>query len=375
MNVAAWRVERARNPYSAKTAMLHQHYHGVLLRDWSIAVALALCVTLLLSLGRNLAGRWVRRWAEATERRWDDVLATLIASLRAYFFLAVGLWLASEYVQLSPVVVRAVRLATTLTALLQIGISAQATARSISSGWLSRDADGQAKTAASAVSFLVSLGVWAVLAAVALSTLGFEISALVAGLGVGGVAAALAVQSILGDLFASLSIYFDRPFYLGDFIIVGDSMGTVEKIGLRTTRLRALGGEQLIFANGELTKSRIQNFKRMQERRVVFKFGVEYSTPHEQLRAIPQIVREIVEAREGARIDRAHFAAFGDFSLNYEIVYYVSSPDYNAYMDHQQAINLALVKAFADSGIAFAFPTQTVLLRPFGDQAAFTVPK
>jgi small-conductance mechanosensitive channel len=344
--------------------MLDQQFYGVLLRDWSIAAALALSVTLVLSLGRNLARRLVGRWAEGTERRWDDVIAALIGSFRIYFFLALGLWLASEYVRLSPTVVRAVRLAVTLTTLLQIGLSAQAAARAVSSGWLSRDADGQAKTAASAVSFLVSLGVWAALAMVALSTLGFEISALVAGLGVGGVAAALAVQSILGDLFASLSIYFDRPFYLGDFIIVGDSMGTVEKIGLRTTRLQALGGEQLIFANGELIKSRIQNFKRMQERRIVFKFGVEYSTPHEELQAIPQIVREILEAREGARLDRAHFAAFGDFSLNYEIVYYVSSPDYNAYMDHQQAINLALVKAFADRGIAFAFPTQTVLLRP-----------
>jgi small-conductance mechanosensitive channel len=343
--------------------MFHHAYDGMPLRDWSIAAAIALIVPLVLSLGRNLARRWLGSWAEGTARRWDDVIATLIGSLRTYFFLAVGLWLASEYVRLSPVVLRAVRVAITLTTLLQIGLSAQAAARAISSGWLSHDADGEAKTAASAVSFLVSLGVWAALVMVALSTLGFEISALVAGLGVGGVAAALAVQSILGDLFASLSIYFDRPFYLGDFIIVGDSMGTVEKIGLRTTRLRALGGEQLVLANGELTKSRIQNFKRMQERRIVFKFGVEYSTPHEVLQAIPQLIRQIVEARDGARLDRAHFAAFGDFSLNYEIVYFVGSADYNAYMDHQQAINLALVKAFADRGIAFAFPTQTVLLR------------
>jgi small-conductance mechanosensitive channel len=347
--------------------MLNQAFYGVQLRDWAIAAALALSVMLVLLVGRNLACRWVARWAESTERQWDDVLATLIRSLRTYFFLALGLWLASEYVQLSATVVRAVRLAVTLTTFLQLGLSVQAGARAVSSGWLSRDADGQAKTAASAVSFLVSLAVWAALAMVALSSLGFEISALVAGLGVGGVAAALAVQSILGDLFASLSIYFDRPFYLGDFIIVGDSMGTVEKIGLRTTRLRALGGEQLIFANGELTKSRIQNFKRMQERRIVFKVGVEYSTPYEELQAIPQLVREIVEAREGARFDRAHFAAFGDFSLSYEIVYYVCSPDYNVYMDHQQAINLALVKVFADRGIAFAFPTQTVLLRPSSD--------
>lgn len=215
--------------------------------------------------------------------------------------------------------------------------------------------------AASAWTFLASLAIWVVLALSGLSVLGFQISALLAGLGVGGVAAALAVQNILGDVFASLSIYFDRPFHIGDFIIVGEDMGTVERVGLRTTRLRALGGEEIVFANGDLTKSRLHNYKRMAERRVVFGFGVEYGTEFEQLKQIPTLVKAIVEARDGARLDRAHFKEYGAFSLNFEVVYYVRSADFNLYMDHQQAINLELFREFGERGIQFAFPTQKLL--------------
>jgi small-conductance mechanosensitive channel len=236
----------------------------------------------------------------------------------------------------------------------------------LSSSWTAASSDGETRTAASATIFLASLAIWAVLILAGLSTLGFEISALVAGLGVGGVAAALAVQSILGDLFASLSIYFDRPFHIGDFIVVGEEMGTVERIGLRTTRVRSLGGEQIVFANGDLTKSRIRNYKRMDERRVVFAFGVEYGTPLEQLRQVPDIVKSIIEARDGTRFDRAHFKEFGDFALSFEVVYFVLSPDYNAYMDHQQAVNLEVFAQFRERGIQFAFPTQTLLLLPQG---------
>jgi small-conductance mechanosensitive channel len=174
---------------------------------------------------------------------------------------------------------------------------------------------------------------------------------------------ALAAQNILGDLFASLSIVLDKPFVMGDFIIVGSQMGTVEKVGLKTTRVRALSGEQLIFANTDLLQSRIQNFKRMQERRVVFTIGVLYETPREKLAEIPRIIREIVESQDGTRFDRSHFKEFGDFSLNFETVYYVQVPDYNVYMDVQQAINLAMFERLAAEGIEFAYPTQKLYVR------------
>ncbi|MBN1825402.1 MAG: mechanosensitive ion channel family protein [Candidatus Eisenbacteria bacterium] len=189
---------------------------------------------------------------------------------------------------------------------------------------------------------------------------GVQVTTLIASLGIGGIAVALAVQNILSDLFASLSIALDKPFVIGDFIIVGEQMGTVEKTGLKTTRVRSLSGEQLVFSNTDLLSSRIRNFKRMSERRVLFGFGVIYGTPADKLRAIPGMVREIVEARQGVRFDRAHFKAFGESSLDFEIVYYMLTPDYNAYMDTQQAINLALFERFTREGIDFAFPTRTL---------------
>jgi small-conductance mechanosensitive channel len=201
-----------------------------------------------------------------------------------------------------------------------------------------------------------------VLLLMALANLDVEIGPLLTGLGVGGIAVALAVQNILGDLFASLSIVLDKPFVIGDFIIVGDLMGTVEYVGLKTTRVRSLSGEQLVFANSDLLNARIRNFKRMHERRVVFTVGVTYQTPRAQLAEIPTMIREIVEGQEKARFDRAHFKGYGAFSIDFETVFYVLDPDYNLYMDVQQAINLALHERFEEHGIEFAYPTQTLFV-------------
>ena len=193
-----------------------------------------------------------------------------------------------------------------------------------------------------------------------LGNLGFNISALVTGLGIGGIAVALAAQTVLGDLFAYFSIMFDRPFVLGDFLIVGDYMGTVEHIGIKTTRLRSLGGEQLIFSNKDLTDSRIKNYKRMRERRVVFKLGVTYDTTLKNLKEIPGLLQKIVEQTPQVKFGRSHFSVFGDFNLEIETVYYVKSGDYNEYMDIQQQINFAVKEEFERRKIEFAFPTQTI---------------
>lgn len=214
---------------------------------------------------------------------------------------------------------------------------------------------------------VLNLAIWVIGLLFMLDNLGFEISTIVAGIGIGGIAIALAAQALLGDLFSYFVIYLDRPFEIGDFVIFGDILGTIEQIGVKTTRIRSLGGEEIIVSNSDLTSSRVRNYKRMQERRIVFGFGVLYSTPAEKLRTIPEVVREIVEARELTRFDRAHFKAFGDFSLTFEVVYYVLSPDYTTYMTIQQEINLALFEAFAERGIEFAFPTQTIHLEGFGD--------
>lgn len=209
---------------------------------------------------------------------------------------------------------------------------------------------------------VINLLVWVVALVFLLDNLGVEISAIVAGLGIGGIAIALAAQALLGDLFSYFVIFFDRPFELGDFLIFDDILGTVEHIGLKTTHIRSLGGELIVVSNSVLTGSRLRNYKHMAERRVVFSFGVTYDTGVERLREIPGVLRSIIETEEQARFDRAHFKAYGASSLDFEVVYYVLSPDYTTYMDIQQRINLAIYEALEERRIEFAFPTRTVYL-------------
>ena len=192
--------------------------------------------------------------------------------------------------------------------------------------------------------------------------LGFNVTAVLTGLGVGGIAIALAAQTILGDIFNYFVIFFDRPFEVGDFIIVDDKMGTVEYIGLKTTRIKSLSGEQIIISNSNLTNSRLHNYKRMQERRILFRFGIVYETDIEKVERIPALVRGIIERQQQTRFDRTHFVKFGDYSLDFEVVFYVLSADYNRYMDIQQTINLELFQTFAKEGVEFAYPTYSLRL-------------
>jgi len=188
------------------------------------------------------------------------------------------------------------------------------------------------------------------------------VTGLVAGLGIGGIAVALAAQNILGDLFSAFSIFIDKPFVLGDYLKVGDQMGTVENIGMKTTRLRSLTGEQLVFGNSDLVSSRIQNFGRLNERRANFTVGVIYDTPKKKIEEIPTVIREIVEAQDQVRFERSHFKEFGDSALIFETIYFVLVPAFQVKMDVQQAINLELMQRFEAEGIEFAFPTQTIYL-------------
>jgi small-conductance mechanosensitive channel len=223
-------------------------------------------------------------------------------------------------------------------------------------------ADPSTVAAMDLVGFLLRFVVWAAVLLVLLDNLGVEVTTLIAGLGVGGIAVALAAQNVLGDLFSSLSIVLDKPFVVGDFIVVDDFMGSVEHVGLKTTRLRSLSGEQVVFSNTDLLQSRVRNYGRMFERRVVSSFRVTYQTPIEKLRRIPAIIREIVEGQGKVRFDRAHFQAVGDSAFTFELVYCVLTPDYNYYMDVQQNIILALLERLAAEGVGLAYPTQTVFV-------------
>ncbi|MFA4992255.1 MAG: mechanosensitive ion channel family protein [Candidatus Omnitrophota bacterium] len=209
----------------------------------------------------------------------------------------------------------------------------------------------------------VKILIWALAVIILLDNLGYKVSTLIAGLGIGGIAVAIAAQAVLKDFFSYFSIVFDRPFKIGDFIIIGDFMGTVEYIGIKTTRIRSLGGEQMIFSNTDLTDSRVRNYKLIEKRRVLFRVGVTYQTSLSQLKEIPKIIERIIKDTRDAAFDRAHFFSYGDFSLVFEIVYFVLSPDYNKYMDIQQDINFAIKEEFERRGIEFAYPTQTLYVQ------------
>ncbi len=337
------------------------YYHNSI-RTWGIALLIVLASWVGLSFVKWLFVKRLLKLAEKTKSTLDDLVIELVRETRGWFLLVVSLYAGAFVLSLPEKVARIVSTVTVILSLVQGAVWSNALLSYLLSAGAGEQ-DGEKATAISALGFLGKIAIWSTFLLLMLDNIpGVHVSSLIAGFGVAGVAVALAVQSILGDLFAALSIVLDKPFVIGDFVVVDDYSGTVEKIGLKSTRIRSLSGEQLIFSNTDLLSSRIRNFKRMKERRVVFTIGVTYETPYEKLKAIPDIVRESIESQENTRFDRCHFKSFGDSSLNYEIVYYVTIPDYNVYMDTQQNINLMLVKEFAERGIEFAYPTQTIFL-------------
>lgn len=333
------------------------------LQSWLTALGVTvLALTLFWITKRVILARF-NNLTRRTTTDIDDFIAAIVDKTSLFLLMLLALYVGARPLTIPPNIEQWIGTAAFAIFLLQVGIWGNAAVKQ----WVIRyqqehlDTKAEQVTLLRAGSFVVRLILYSLLLLLALDNIpGVEVTAMIASLGIGGVAVALAVQNILGDLFASLSIAFDKPFVIGDFVIVGDFMGTVEQIGLKTTRLRSISGEKLILANSDLVNSRIRNYQDMQERRVVFTVGITYDTPIEKVRQIPQWVQEYIEAQSDTRFDRAHFFKFGDFSLDFEIVYYVLSADYNLYMDTQQAINLALMERFADEGVEFAYPTRTI---------------
>ncbi len=347
---------------------------GVPLTNWALACAAALGFYLLFTFGLRFALRRASRVAVNTSNRVDDTLIEVLSRTNRWLLALAALLIGLSLIDLSDRWGARVGQLWFLALAVQFALWGNTAIRIFLRRYTERHASA-AMTQVSASATLMSWGLrtvlWATVLLAMLSNLGVNITAFVASLGVGGIAVALAVQNILGDLFASLSIAVDKPFEIGDFIIVNDVMGTVEYVGLKTTRLRSLSGEQIVISNTELLKQVIKNYKRMAERRIVFTFGVTYSTTPEQAEQIPQIVKRLVEASGKLRFDRAHLLKFGDSSLDYEVVYIVKEPGFNAYMDEQQRINLALMRELEQIGVEFAFPTRTVYVMndPAADRA------
>jgi small-conductance mechanosensitive channel len=339
-------------------------YYSNSVRGWLLALLFAAVVLLGLLLVRAVAERQLNRLAGRTATDVDDVLLAALRRTRPWFLFTVSVWAGSLSLVLPRRLVEVLGTLAVLVTLVQIGLWAHAAISRYVASQSERtvELDPARITTMRAIGFLASVAVWTVVLLVGLDNVGIDVTALIAGLGVGGIAVALALQNILGDLFASLSIVLDKPFVYGDFIVVDDMAGTVDHVGLKTTRVKSLSGEQLIFSNSDLLRSRVRNYKRMAERRVVFKLGVTYQTPRAMLERIPEMLSGAVDEQPDTRLDRAHFSGFGPSSLDFEVVYFVLGSDYGTYMDRQQAINLEVVRRFEDAGVEFAYPTQTLFV-------------
>ncbi|WP_322744904.1 mechanosensitive ion channel family protein [Leptolyngbya ectocarpi] len=331
--------------------------------DYLIAIATFLVALLVIRIVKSVVVGRIKKWSRHTATDLDDRLIRIIEQPTLLLLSVGAFYIGVGNLSLHPVLqqsfdVVCVAVGTVLVIQL-LGSLVEYGARLY---LLKRGEDPAMEQTINAVVPAVKVIVWAIGLVFLLDNLGFDISAVVAGLGIGGIAIALAAQGVLGDLFSYVSILFDRPFELGDFIVVGDLVGTVEHIGLKTTRLRSLTGEELVIANTDITASRIQNYKRMARRRIAFNLGVTYETTAVQMKQIPGIIQEIVENVDSVTFDRAHFSSYGDFSLNYEVVYYVETNDYEIYMDAKQLIYLAIKEAFEARSIEFAYPTQTLYI-------------
>lgn len=334
------------------------------LEKWLMAVGIVVIFYLIAQLAKRIIHKKLSAFAAKTITIWDDLLAELIDRLNIVFFFVMAIYSGSLIITLPNTVQAVLGHIVGITVLIQAAILSSHTV----TFWVSRFRTKKIESNAGAVTTLTSVGfvlrmlIWVTLLLIALDNLGINITTLIAGLGISGIAVALAIQNILGDLFASFSIVLDKPFVIGDFIIIDDYLGTVEHVGLKTTRIRSLSGEQLIFSNADMLRSRIRNYKRMYERRVVFSIGVVYQTAYESIVRIPEMIRQAIEKNTQVRFDRAHFKEYGDYALKFEVVYWINNPDYTVYMDIQQAINLDIFRQFSDSGIEFAYPTQTLLM-------------
>lgn len=335
--------------------------------DWVRASAITSLAFLLLRLLRRGAKLLLRQligrgWAQYGEDLLDTVERT-----GTIFLLALALGAGALALQLDGATQRWVRHAVQAAVIMQMAVWASDMVRDWIYHYLARRTkrDKAALGTLSIFNFTTQVAVWTVALMALLNSFGVDVTALVAGLGIGGIAIALALQRVVGDLLASLSIVLDKPFVIGDFIAFDNfsHLGEVEYIGIKTTRIRSLSGEQIVCANSDLLSTHIRNFKRMRERRVEFNIGIKYETTPDQLDRIPTLLREIIESQEHTRFDRAHFFAYGDFALQFAIVYFVLSPDYNQYMDTQQAINLAIYRRFQERNIEFAYPLSNALCR------------
>lgn len=338
---------------------------GNSVKDYLVALTVFLLATIAFKIFKYLIIHKLKKISATTKIELDNLLIKIIDSVGWPFYLLLSFYVALQFIQ-TPNFIGTAFYYVMLVAVTYYAVRGVQDLIDYGTEKIvlkKREEEKEADTSViNLISKILKGVLWGVALILILSNLGYNVSGLIAGLGIGGLAIAIALQNVLSDIFASFSIYFDKPFKIGDFIIVGDDLGVVKKIGIKTTRLQSLWGQEIVISNRELTSTRINNYKKMEKRRVLFTFGVVYDTSTKKMKEILKIVKDIFEDIEIADLDRIHFKEFGDFSLNFEVAYYVDTGDYGKYMDTQQEINFALKERFEREGIEFAYPTQTLIV-------------
>lgn len=343
--------------------ILDRVYFGNTALDYLIALGIIIAGFIVIALFKRIVLQRVKRWTEKTTTNFDDYVVRSIERFGIPALYITIVYVGLNYLTFTERGTYIVKIAATVAITFFAIRLVSHTILLLLESYVRRQENGEEKVKQlGGIMLIVNVIIWGIGLLFLFDNMGYDVTAVVAGLGIGGIAIALAAQNILGDLFNYFVIFLDRPFEIGDFIIIDDKMGAVEYIGVKTTRIKSLSGEQLIFANSDLTKSRIHNYKRMERRRVVYKIGVIYQTPFEQVKMIPGLIKSIILEQEKAEFDRSHFAGYGDWSLNFEAVYYVLGSDYTLHMDVLEAINLRVFEEFEKAGIEFAFPTRTLYL-------------
>lgn len=341
--------------------ILNYNLGGNKVLDYLIAIGIYAVIILAIRLFRKVLLSKLKKWSEKTTSSLDDVLIGLVEKSVLPILNVLAITSSLQYLTLNPRVSKIIHIGLAVAITFFVLRLISNIIRHILSAYIRRQEGGEEKLKqVRGIMIVINIVIWLLGIVFLLDNLGYDITAVVAGLGIGGIAIALASQAILGDLFSYFVIFFDRPFEVGDFIVLDDKNGIIDKVGIKTTRIRTLSGEQLVVSNTDLTNSRIHNFKKMERRRVVFRIGVVYHTTAEQIEMIPQIIKKIIDNKEDATYDRSHFVACGNFSLDFETVYFIEGPEYNRFADIHQAVLLEMFKEFKALNIEFAFPTQTL---------------
>lgn len=343
--------------------ILERTYFQNSIRDYLIALGIIIVGLFLIKTFRRMVMTRVNKFAAHTETRLDDYVIRSIDRFGIPALYILIIYIGLSYLTFYDRAENILRIAFTVAITILVIRFLSSAILALLQSYVKKQSGGEEKVKQlGGLMLLINIFIWLVGLIFLFDNMGYDVTAVIAGLGIGGIAVALAAQNILGDLFNYFVIFFDKPFEIGDFIIIDQKMGVVDYIGIKTTRIKSLSGEQLVFANSDLTSSRIHNYKRMQQRRIIFRIGVIYQTSFDQIKEIPAIIKSIVEEQQPVAFDRAHFASFGDSSLDFEVVYNVLEADFNLYMDIQQTINLKIFEEFENRGIEFAYPTRTLFV-------------